>query len=92
MGSGSILGLAPAPEYTFLVYVAPVGNYFKVTQTLLFVTRYNLSGKQKEIFFNLLVALECMFLLNAEDVVPKSHSYYTEYSVEQLYVVAYVFI
>ncbi|XP_020517291.1 branched-chain amino acid aminotransferase 2, chloroplastic isoform X5 [Amborella trichopoda] len=29
-GSGSILGLAPAPEYTFLVFVSPVGNYFKV--------------------------------------------------------------
>ncbi|KAK6784406.1 hypothetical protein RDI58_017861 [Solanum bulbocastanum] len=28
-GSGSILGLAPAPEYTFLVYASPVGNYFK---------------------------------------------------------------
>ncbi|TMX05178.1 hypothetical protein EJD97_001693 [Solanum chilense] len=28
-GSGSILGLAPAPEYTFLVYACPVGNYFK---------------------------------------------------------------
>lgn len=30
MGSGSVLGLAPAPEYTFLIYVSPVGNYFKV--------------------------------------------------------------
>ncbi|KAJ6847685.1 branched-chain-amino-acid aminotransferase 5, chloroplastic-like isoform X2 [Iris pallida] len=29
MGSGPVLGLAPAPEYTFLVYAAPVGNYFK---------------------------------------------------------------
>lgn len=29
MGSGAILGLAPAPEYTFLVYASPVGNYFK---------------------------------------------------------------
>ncbi|ESQ45567.1 hypothetical protein EUTSA_v10010409mg [Eutrema salsugineum] len=29
MGTGAILGLAPAPEYTFLVYVSPVGNYFK---------------------------------------------------------------
>ncbi|XP_051141470.1 branched-chain amino acid aminotransferase 2, chloroplastic-like [Andrographis paniculata] len=29
MGSGPVLGLAPAPEYTFLVYVSPVGNYFK---------------------------------------------------------------
>ncbi|XP_044510814.1 branched-chain-amino-acid aminotransferase 2, chloroplastic-like [Mangifera indica] len=29
VGSGPILGLAPAPEYTFLVYASPVGNYFK---------------------------------------------------------------
>ncbi|KAI3489826.1 hypothetical protein L1887_46041 [Cichorium endivia] len=29
MGSGSVLGLAPAPEYTFLIYVSPVGNYFR---------------------------------------------------------------
>ncbi|KAJ4841824.1 Branched-chain-amino-acid aminotransferase, mitochondrial [Turnera subulata] len=29
MGSGAVLGLAPAPEYTFLIYAAPVGNYFK---------------------------------------------------------------
>lgn len=29
VGSGPILGLAPAPEYTFLIYAAPVGNYFK---------------------------------------------------------------
>ncbi|KDO81394.1 hypothetical protein CISIN_1g016272mg [Citrus sinensis] len=30
VGSGPILGLAPAPEYTFLVFASPVGNYFKV--------------------------------------------------------------
>ncbi|KQK24099.1 hypothetical protein BRADI_1g78130v3 [Brachypodium distachyon] len=30
IGSGEILGLAPAPEYTFIIYVSPVGNYFKV--------------------------------------------------------------
>lgn len=29
IGSGPVLGLAPAPEYTFLVYAAPVGTYFK---------------------------------------------------------------
>ncbi|KAL6995271.1 Branched-chain-amino-acid aminotransferase, mitochondrial [Sarracenia purpurea var. burkii] len=29
IGSGPILGVAPAPEYTFLVYATPVGNYFK---------------------------------------------------------------
>ncbi|KAK5832563.1 hypothetical protein PVK06_016365 [Gossypium arboreum] len=29
LGTGPILGLAPAPEYTFLIYVSPVGYYFK---------------------------------------------------------------
>ncbi|WCJ31248.1 Branched-chain-amino-acid aminotransferase [Euphorbia peplus] len=29
IGNGPILGLAPAPEYTFLIYASPVGNYFK---------------------------------------------------------------
>ncbi|KAL2505616.1 Branched-chain-amino-acid aminotransferase 2 [Abeliophyllum distichum] len=29
IGSGPILGLAPASEYTFLVFASPVGNYFK---------------------------------------------------------------
>ncbi|XP_044510336.1 branched-chain-amino-acid aminotransferase 2, chloroplastic-like isoform X2 [Mangifera indica] len=29
MGSGAILALAPAPEYTFLVFASPVGNYFR---------------------------------------------------------------
>ncbi|MEC9336715.1 MAG: branched chain amino acid aminotransferase, partial [Candidatus Thermoplasmatota archaeon] len=28
-GSGAILGVAPAPEYTFMVYSTPVGPYFK---------------------------------------------------------------
>ena len=29
MGSGPVLGVSPAPSYTFLVYVTPVGPYFK---------------------------------------------------------------
>ncbi|KDP41566.1 hypothetical protein JCGZ_15973 [Jatropha curcas] len=29
MGTGPVLGVAPSPEYTFLVYASPVGNYFK---------------------------------------------------------------
>ncbi|KAH7293227.1 hypothetical protein KP509_28G016600 [Ceratopteris richardii] len=29
IGSGPVLGLSQSPEYTFLVYAAPVGNYFK---------------------------------------------------------------
>ncbi|XP_068665709.1 branched-chain-amino-acid aminotransferase 3, chloroplastic-like isoform X2 [Aristolochia californica] len=28
-GSGAVLGLAPAPEYLFMIYASPVGNYFK---------------------------------------------------------------
>ena len=28
-GSGAILGVSPAPEYTFLIYTSPVGPYFK---------------------------------------------------------------
>ncbi|CAN1251684.1 Branched-chain-amino-acid aminotransferase 2, chloroplastic [Linum perenne] len=34
MGSGPILGLAPAPEYTFLIYCSPVANYFKVLKAM----------------------------------------------------------
>ncbi|UPR01363.1 branched-chain amino acid aminotransferase [Chloropicon primus] len=29
LGTGAILGLGPAPSYTFLVYCSPVGAYFK---------------------------------------------------------------
>ncbi|KAM3403231.1 hypothetical protein ACQJBY_006772 [Aegilops geniculata] len=29
VGSGPVLGLAPAPEYTFIIFASPVGNYFK---------------------------------------------------------------
>ncbi|KAJ4777764.1 Branched-chain-amino-acid aminotransferase [Rhynchospora pubera] len=29
VGSGPVLSLVPASEYIFLIYVAPVGNYFK---------------------------------------------------------------
>ncbi|XP_074271899.1 branched-chain-amino-acid aminotransferase 2, chloroplastic-like [Silene latifolia] len=29
LGTGPILGLSPAPEYTFIIYASPVGNYFK---------------------------------------------------------------
>ncbi len=28
-GTGAILGVAPAPEYTFMVFASPVGPYFK---------------------------------------------------------------
>ncbi len=29
MGSGPVLGVAPAPSYSFMIYVTPVGPYFK---------------------------------------------------------------
>ena len=35
MGSGAILGLGPAPSYTFAVYAAAVGAYFKVGSSML---------------------------------------------------------
>ncbi|XP_010548653.1 PREDICTED: branched-chain-amino-acid aminotransferase 1, mitochondrial isoform X2 [Tarenaya hassleriana] len=34
-GSGPMLGVAPAPEYTFLVFGSPVQNYFKEGKSLL---------------------------------------------------------
>lgn len=37
MGSGQILGLGAATEYTFLIYVSPVGNYFKVNISFFFL-------------------------------------------------------
>ena len=46
MGSGPILGLAPAPEYTFLIYAAPVGNYFKVSATLVPVQQSPAAGNE----------------------------------------------
>ena len=40
-GSGTILGVAPAPEFTFLVFTSPVGPYFKggLTPIRLLVTQ-----------------------------------------------------
>ncbi|KAH9607900.1 hypothetical protein KSS87_015669 [Heliosperma pusillum] len=35
LGTGSILGVGPAPEYTFLTYASPVGNYFQEGTTAL---------------------------------------------------------
>lgn len=34
LGTGPILGLGPAPSYTFLVFGAAVGSYFKVSALL----------------------------------------------------------
>lgn len=36
IGSGAILGVAPSPQYTFVVFVCPVGHYFKVGEFCLF--------------------------------------------------------
>ncbi|TYI39445.1 hypothetical protein ES332_A02G099200v1 [Gossypium tomentosum] len=33
IGSGPVLGVGPAPEYMFLTYASPVGNYFKQGKT-----------------------------------------------------------
>ncbi|RWW10155.1 hypothetical protein GW17_00026312 [Ensete ventricosum] len=54
-GSGSVLGVSPAPEYTFLVFVSPVGNYFKVGQSVVSnltarYRRYVLVRKQIVVF------------------------------------------
>ncbi|KFK35950.1 hypothetical protein AALP_AA4G059400 [Arabis alpina] len=35
IGSGAMLGLASAPEYTFLIYATPVGEYHKVSSGLM---------------------------------------------------------
>ncbi|CAM0872126.1 unnamed protein product [Alopecurus aequalis] len=34
IGSGAILGLAPAPDYTFMIYASPVGTYFKQNEVV----------------------------------------------------------
>ncbi|CAN1825691.1 Branched-chain-amino-acid aminotransferase 2, chloroplastic [Linum perenne] len=34
LGTGPGLGVAPSPDYTFLVYASPVGNYFKVLKAM----------------------------------------------------------
>ena len=34
-GTGAVLGVKPVQSYTFLVYVSPVGHYFKDSETLL---------------------------------------------------------
>ncbi|KAJ0076664.1 hypothetical protein Patl1_35625 [Pistacia atlantica] len=33
MGSGSVLGIGPAPEYTFLIFASPIGNFYKIIAT-----------------------------------------------------------
>ena len=48
MGSGPILGLAPAPEYTFLIFASPVRNYFKVHFTFFFFFLFGGAGWGEE--------------------------------------------
>lgn len=45
LGSGAILGVAPAPEYTFLIYVSPVGDYHKVSMCVPLFWIYNSAKK-----------------------------------------------
>jgi branched-subunit amino acid aminotransferase/4-amino-4-deoxychorismate lyase len=40
IGSGPILGLAPAPEYTFVIYASPVASYFKARGAALLCARH----------------------------------------------------
>tara|TARA_B100000315_G_scaffold195807_2_gene186773 strand:- start:816 stop:1868 length:1053 start_codon:yes stop_codon:yes gene_type:complete len=42
LGSGAVLGVKPAPSYTFLIYVSPVGPYFKsdIKPLYLKITKY----------------------------------------------------
>uniref|UniRef100_K7L582 Branched-chain-amino-acid aminotransferase n=1 Tax=Glycine max TaxID=3847 RepID=K7L582_SOYBN len=35
MGTGALLGLAPAPDYTFLIYCSPIGSYHKDKKRLI---------------------------------------------------------
>lgn len=41
IGSGAILGVAAAPQYTFIVFVCPVGHYFKVNDLPCFFSANN---------------------------------------------------
>ena len=45
IGSGEVIGVAPAPEYTFRILVTPVGPYFKggLKPIKLRVSEYDLS-------------------------------------------------
>ncbi len=46
LGTGPILGLGPAPSYTFTIFAAAVGAYFKVSGVALCTSRmqYRVSG------------------------------------------------
>ena len=61
MGSGPILGLGPAPEYTFIVYASPVGNYFKVSSLSFLFGFIFLSDNRRKIF-SLLVYRKVLLL------------------------------
>ena len=50
MGSGPILGLAPAPEFTFLIFATPVTNYYKVSWRVIEITVIYIAFVAKEKF------------------------------------------
>lgn len=67
IGSGAVLGLAPAPEYTFLIYASPVRNYFKVCETIhLFIAHCSTKLASYRIVdnnaFNLIQQFDCLTL------------------------------
>ena len=47
LGSGPLLGLGPAPSYTFVVYAAAVGAYFKVRDLLMLVVDFQGSRSKR---------------------------------------------
>ncbi|GJV02718.1 branched-chain amino acid aminotransferase 2, chloroplastic isoform X2 [Tanacetum coccineum] len=57
MGSGSVLNLAPTPKYTFLIYVSPVGNYFKDEGTAW------MQGKDKDVYYVILAECKIISIL-----------------------------
>ncbi|CAH9053566.1 unnamed protein product [Cuscuta europaea] len=44
-GSGPVLGLAPAPHYTFVIYASPVGNYFKAPLNIYIEEEFHRSSR-----------------------------------------------
>lgn len=67
MGSGPILGLGPAPTYTFAIYAAAVGSYFKVCELLTGGRRLEQEAYQQyrqhtPRFFSVFVCLESLTL------------------------------
>ena len=67
MGSGGILGLGPAPSYTFAIFCAAVGAYFKVSRCHHYcplVCKSGSNANQK--------ALNCLLTLLESALMPTS--------------------